>query len=112
MRRGLIALTALLASACVSAGYADNGHPQYGTWGFDLSAMDKSVNPGDDFFMYANGGWSKSTEIPADRASWGAGQILTELVSNQNKELIADAIANAKPGTEGRKVAVREPAKK
>ena len=26
--------------------------PKFGSWGIDLSAMDKSVKPGDDFFMY------------------------------------------------------------
>ena len=29
--------------------------PRMGPWGFDLSARDPSVKPGDDFFRYANG---------------------------------------------------------
>ena len=28
-----------------------------GAWGVDLSGMDKSVKPGDDFFRYVNGAW-------------------------------------------------------
>ena len=42
-----------------------------------LDGMDTTVAPGNDFFEYANGGWSKTTEIPADRSSYGTGAILT-----------------------------------
>ena len=35
------------------------------------ASMDTSVDPGDDFYAYANGGWMKATEIPADRSSIG-----------------------------------------
>jgi predicted metalloendopeptidase len=34
-----------------------------GTWHVKDEYMDKSVQPGDDFFMYSNGGYWKSTEI-------------------------------------------------
>ena len=40
--------------------------------------MDKSIAPGDDFYGYANGGWMKSTEIPADRSSYGALAVLAQ----------------------------------
>ena len=39
--------------------------------GLDLAAIDRLVEPGDDFFTYANGEWLARTEIPADRSSWG-----------------------------------------
>jgi len=77
MRTKLIAL--LLASAvpaiAVTAckGTADNQGEQaaVSASGIDLKAMDKAVKPGDDFYAYANGGWMKATEIPADRSSIG-----------------------------------------
>ena len=73
MRRSLIALTGMACAACVSvAALAATGHTQYGTWGVDLSAMDKSVNPGDNFFNYVNGNWFKTAVIPPDRASTGS----------------------------------------
>jgi len=35
--------------------------------GIDLSIMDSSVRPQDDFYLYAAGTWDKNTEIPADK---------------------------------------------
>lgn len=39
--------------------------------GIDLSAIDTSVAPCDDFFRYANGTWLDRTEIPPEEATWG-----------------------------------------
>lgn len=47
-----------------------------GEWGFDMEGMDRSVNPGDDFFRYANGAWLEATSIPDDRSNYG---MFTEL---------------------------------
>jgi putative endopeptidase len=38
----------------------------------DPSNMDPSVKPADDFFLYANGGWIKRTEIPPEQSRWGS----------------------------------------
>jgi predicted metalloendopeptidase len=43
-----------------------------GTWGVDLSGMDRSVKPGDDFFRYVNGAWFATAEIPPDRTTTGS----------------------------------------
>src|SRR5579871_6227721 len=35
--------------------------------GIAVDNMDRSVQPGDDFYDYANGDWIKRTELPPDR---------------------------------------------
>jgi predicted metalloendopeptidase len=74
--------------------------------GVDLSAMDRSVRPGDDFFAYANGSWLKKTEIPPDRAAYGVGAAMTELAAQRTAALIKEAAARQAPaGSEARKIA-------
>lgn len=59
--------------------------------GIDLAGMDKSVDPGDDFFSYANGGWLKATEIPSDRPAYGAFDMIAEKVRTRTADLIKGA---------------------
>jgi putative endopeptidase len=59
--------------------------------GIDLAGMDKSVAPGDDFNAYANGGWSKATPIPADKASYGIFAILADETRKQTVDLIQES---------------------
>jgi len=83
-------LIALLgASAVITAAYSDAPKTEYGTWGFDTAAMDKSVKPGDDYFMYANGNWYKTAQIPPDRASTGSFQNLRILSEKRMQEIAA-----------------------
>ena len=96
MRRSLIALAGVACAACVSvAALAATGHTQYGTWGVDLSAMDKSVKPGDDFFNYVNGSWYKKAVIPPDRSSIGS-FIALRISSEKRMQEIAASL-DAKP---------------
>jgi putative endopeptidase len=96
MRRSLIALTGLACAAFIgTAAMAAGGHTQYGTWGVDLSAMDKSVKPGDNFFMYVNGNWYKKAVIPADRSSIGS-FISLRILSEKRMQEIAASL-DAKP---------------
>lgn len=40
---------------------------------FLAAHLDTSVDPGVDFFQYANGGWLKAHPIPASESTWGIG---------------------------------------
>ncbi len=37
-----------------------------------LQYMDTTVRPQDDFYMFVNGRWQKTAQIPPDRSRWGA----------------------------------------
>jgi len=60
----------------------------YGTWGIDLSGMDTSVKPGDNFFDYVNGTAVKNMVIPADKTSTGSFVALIDLSEARSKAII------------------------
>ena len=70
------------------------GKPTYGSYGFDTKGMDLSVKPGDDFYLYANGGWAKSTPIPADKSNYGAFNVLDDLSRERTRGILEAARAD------------------
>lgn len=64
---------------------------RYGSFGIDLTAADKSVKPGDDFWTYANGSWDKRTQIAADRTSAGGSVELADQAEQQVRAILTDA---------------------
>jgi predicted metalloendopeptidase len=62
------------------------------------------VNPGDDFFAYANGDWLAATALPPGADRWTARNEINELARQQVVRLLDDAAA-APPGSLARKVA-------
>ncbi len=85
---GIAALTMCVGFAAAVRGQSAR-KPTLGAWGVDLSGMDKSVQPGDDFFEYANGTWYKNAVIPPDRTSTGSFQDLQILSEKRMKDLVA-----------------------
>ena len=83
----LLAVTILAAGA---AGAQGSGAPVFPPFGFDMSAMDRSSRPGDDFFRYANGDYLARTEIPADRPIACAFE-MTDRTDRQLKTLLEEA---------------------
>lgn len=65
--------------------------------GLDLSGMDLTVSPREDFFLYANGAWLKKTEIPASETSWGSFNILRSENQKNIKDILEEAAKSKAP---------------
>lgn len=73
--------------------------------GIDLTSFDKTVRPQDNLFLYVNGGWIKSTQIPADKGSYGAFDALQDLGDERVRKIIQAAAAqHAEPGSDAQKI--------
>jgi putative endopeptidase len=68
--------------------------------------IDSSINPGDDFFTYANGAWLKANPIPASEAAWGIGELVNEDLLTKLRKISEGAAASktAVAGSDERKV--------
>jgi len=73
--------------------------------GLNLSYMDSTVRPQDDFFSYVNGNWMKTATIPSDKSSWGSFNALREDVDNASLEILNKILTDNFPaGSEGQKI--------
>jgi len=74
--------------------------------GIDFDGIDSEVRPQDDLFEYANGKWIRETELPADRARWGAFHKLHEK-SQEDVRTLVEAVSqaeNVEPGSATQKI--------
>ncbi|HEX2802798.1 MAG TPA: M13 family metallopeptidase [Sphingomicrobium sp.] len=104
----LIFASAIALSACNTQAPTNEAQTQaQGTeLGIVPAAMDTSVKPGDDFYMYANGAWMKATEIPGDRSSVGAFLIADDVREKNTRELFDDILkSNPDAGTDEGRIA-------
>ena len=75
--------------------------------GINVSYMDTTVKPSEDFFRFVNGGWIAKNEIPSDLGAYGS---FTEL-REENQEVLLDILRKAgeneqyKEGSDQRKAA-------
>ncbi len=71
----------------------------------DISNIDFNINPGDDFFKFANGNWLKNNPVPPDKVRYGAFDELTDLNQIQIRTLIEEASKNnSQKGSDYQKV--------
>ena len=76
------------------------------THGIDVANMDRSLKPGDNWYLYCNGDWIKRTEIPPDRARIGVFSELDDRSNKRTAALIEEiAKSNAPAGSGKRKIA-------
>ena len=67
--------------------------------------IDTTVNPADDFFDWANGGWIKRNPIPASESSWSIGKALQKDIYEKMRQVSENAAKeNAANGTNSQKI--------
>ncbi len=72
---------------------------------FDVSSLDTTLNPGDDFFGFVNNKWIAAHPIPADKAKYGAFYMLDDnSLSMLRNTLESASKAKAQKGTNTQKV--------
>jgi putative endopeptidase len=87
MKKTLLFLTAF-ALACTTAKPPAPAPPRpkplLGENGFELSQIDRSVSPCDDFYQYAVGGWRKANPLPSIYSRYGR----FEELADRNRETL------------------------
>ena len=58
---------------------------------FLAANIDTTISPSEDFFLYANGEWIKSTPIPEAESSWGVGYLVQEDIYLRLRKINEDA---------------------
>lgn len=98
--------TLSLSLIAAFANAADPGKPAAPVSGIEVQYIDPAVRAQDDFFAYLNGNWLKTTEIPADKSSWGSFAKLRDDTLPQLRALIeaAQKDKNKKAGSEKQKI--------
>jgi len=86
------------ATATAAATSTVPAKARLGAWGFDLTGIDTSVKPGDDFEKYASGKWLARTQIAPDKPEVSSFYDLFDLSQEQLKDLITKAPADSKYG--------------
>lgn len=71
--------------------------------GIEIAELSTTIRPQDDLFRHVNGAWLDRTEIPDDKARWGAFHLIAEQAEKDVHAIIEEA-QDAEPGTETRKI--------
>lgn len=104
LNKTLIGLTAI--SVTIACG-GDNENPKQDqeetkvtTPAFDVSQIDSSAHPCEDFEQYAVGNWLKDNPVPESEARWGSFNIVHDANEIKLREIVEEATkAKAKKGT-------------
>ena len=71
--------------------------------GLALDELSDEIRPQDDLFRHVNGRWLERTEIPEDKARWGAFHLIAEQAEKDVRTIVEES-QQAEPGTEARKI--------
>lgn len=88
---GGFALIAMLATSCRHAEKSANNVDAL------VAHIDSTVKPGDDFFLFANGGWFKQNPIPASEQSNGVFQLVQDTINDQIRRICESSASQTEP---------------
>nr|WP_155439058.1 M13-type metalloendopeptidase [Pseudoduganella ginsengisoli] len=74
------------------------------TSGIAVEYIDPAVRAQDDFFTHLSGKWLATTEIPADKSSWGSFVKLHEDTQPQLRAIIEQSAANPKSSADAQRI--------
>ncbi len=95
MNRRILAAGAAFSLLSVAATAAETTQTfPTGTWGFDLSGMNRKVAPGNNFFDFADGTAVAGIVIPPDRTNFGAFIALADLSEQRVHAILNEASAH------------------
>jgi putative endopeptidase len=105
-RRFAAAVSLIILAGCSGPAAPPAPAPKPLVSGLELAAFDKAVRPQDDVFKHVNGGWLSKTEIPADKASYGAFDILFDKAQVDLKAIVEEASKKTTntPGSDAQKI--------
>ena len=95
-------LTMIMAAAALCAAC---GQKQEKLPALDLSYLDTSVSPGEDFYQFATGGWQAAHPLPAEYSRYGSFDVIGENTQKQLNDLFVSMTKmNAEYGSVDQKI--------
>src|SRR6185436_9720828 len=96
-------IPAVLAGVTFFAALIQGQKPQKS--GIEVTSIDTSCKPCEDFWRYANGGWLDKNPIPARQGSWGTFSVIGEANRERLRAILEAARTSAAPaGSNERKI--------
>src|SRR6266536_3250605 len=103
LTRSVLSSIASFALACTHSPADTTSEPA--SEDFLAANMNRSVDPGVDFFEYANGAWLRRNPIPASESSWGIGNVVREQLYLNLRRINQQAASGTNPvGSDQQKI--------
>ena len=105
MKKNTIIVSALLIAGLAGLTGCGNEKKNAAVPAINLDNMDLTVLPGEDFYMYCNGGWKKNNPLPAQESRWGVFDKLGDTSLEQVHAIVEEVMATeSEPGSIAQKI--------